>query len=697
MLTSKKTLLLVATFLMVAILAACSPETVEVTRIVQEEVTRVITETVEVEGEAVEVTRIVTETVEVEVPAEQEPMAVTDPSPDTYVQLTFGDIDTMDPNLVYDTASGQLLENVMEGLIYYNHKDGTSYIPMLATEVPSEENGGISEDGLTYTWNIREGVTYHEGGTLEPHDVAYTFQRGLLQSDPNGPQWLLLEPFFGYSTCYDITEGLDAECNLAGDPDALATFAAENPDEAIAACEMVKEAVVADDEAGTVTMNLAIPWGPMLSTLAQSWGYILDSEWAIEQGAWDGECDGWWEHYSPGSENSPLTEVINGTGPYILDHWTPGEEYALVANENYWRTDPMWEGGPSGTARIPNVLVRLVDEWGTRFASLQAGDADSVAVPVDQRVQVRQFVAEVCDWQTDECTPTGNPQGFLREWPDLPEVSKSHVFMTWNIPTDSPYLGSGQLDGNGIPPDFFSDVHVRRAMHYCFDYDTFIAEAQAGEGVRTNGPIIRDMLGYPEDGPMYEYDLDACAAELEQAWDGVLPEVGFRITVAFNTGNTTRQTAGEMLQSALASINPLYQVDILGLPWPTMLRQFRASQLPVTTSGWIEDIHDPHNWAQPFTIGTYGGRQALPQEIIDKYTEYVAAGAAEADPEARAQIYYDMQEEFYNDAISIPLSQGTGVRFEQPWVCDWYNRVGAFGSYFYALALEGSLGGGACP
>jgi peptide/nickel transport system substrate-binding protein len=114
-----------------------------------------------------------------------------------------------------------LLENVMEGLITYNHTDPNTFVPQLAEEVPSLENGLISEDGLTYTFNIREGVTFHEGGTLEPHDVAYTFQRGLLQSDPNGPQWLLLEPIMGFNHLYDITEGIDPEGSLAGDPEAV--------------------------------------------------------------------------------------------------------------------------------------------------------------------------------------------------------------------------------------------------------------------------------------------------------------------------------------------------------------------------------------------------------------------------------------------------------------------------------------------
>ncbi len=53
--------------LLVLVLAACQPETIEVTRVVEQEVTRVITETVTEAGEQVEVTRVVTEVVEVAV------------------------------------------------------------------------------------------------------------------------------------------------------------------------------------------------------------------------------------------------------------------------------------------------------------------------------------------------------------------------------------------------------------------------------------------------------------------------------------------------------------------------------------------------------------------------------------------------------------------------------------------------------
>ncbi len=688
--TKKRLGLLVAFMAIIAVvLAACSPQTIEV----PVEVTRVITETVtqEIEGETVtvEVTRVVTETIIETVGADDDAeMAPSGaPDPTTYTELIFGDIDTLDPNLAYDTASGAVILNVMEPLIFYNGSDPTTYVPVLAEEVPSLENGLISEDGLTYTFNIREGVTFHDGGTLEPHDVAYTFQRGLLQSDPNGPQWLLLEPILGYNATYDVTEEI-AGGEYAGDPAGLVANA--TAEELVAVCEKVQSAVVADDAAGTVTFNLTLPWGPFLATIVQTWGTVIDQEWAVGQGAWDGSCDTWQNYYSPGSENSELSSVINGTGPYMLESWTPGEGYVLVANTNYWRSDdqPAWDGGPAGAPDIETIVVRLVDEWGTRFAALQAGDAEVVSVPIANRPQADQFVGEFCDYATDACEANpDNPNGQLRKWGTLPTTSRTDIFMTFDAGENSPYIGSGQLDGNGIPSNFFSDINVRRAMNYCFDYDAYISDALNGEGVRNNGPIILDMLGYNLDGPMYEFDLDQCAAELELAWDGVLPETGFRFQIAYNTGNAARQTVGEILQANLASINSAYQVETVGLPWPTFLRSFRAGQVPMLASGWIEDIHDPHNWVQPFTVGTFAGRQNMPQEILDQFGSLVNDGVASADPAEREQIYYELQELHHELAIQVTLAQAAGARYEQRWVDGWFYNAALFGPYYYAYSL----------
>ncbi len=680
--SQKKVGLVMALLLVVALaLVACQPQGQTV------EVTRVVTETVVEEGQSVEVTRIVTEVQEViatPAPVQTGPVAPSDLT--VWRELSFGEPETLDPALDYETSGGNVIQNVMEPLVTYDHTSPTDMVPALAVEVPSLENGGISADGKTYTFNIREGVTFHNGGTLEPHDVAYTFQRGLLQSDPNGPQWLLMEPILNY-TSGDVTEGIQ-EGAFIGDPEGLKAGA--TPEELTATCEMVKAAVVADDAAGTVTFNLAVPWGPFLATISQTWGAVLDQEWAVEQGAWDGDCATWQNWYAPGAENSELTNIINGTGPYMLDHWTPGEELVLTAYEGYWRTaeTPRWEGGPYGPAALKTIVYSVVDEWGTRFAALQAGDAEWVVVNPEHEVQVDPLVGEICDSQTGECVPNeANPDGFLRKWVNRPGVSRTDIFPTFVIAEGSSYVGSGQLDGNGIPLDFFSDVNVRKALATCFDYETYNQEVLLGQGVRNNGPIISGMLGYNPDGPMYEYDPEACAGYLAEAWGGVLPETGFRFQIAFNTGNTTRQTVGEILQAEMGAINDLYQVETLGLPWPTLLAAQRVSMLPVTVNGWQEDIHDPHNWVQPYLVGTFGARQNITPELMDQYREFVNNGVLASDPAEREQIYFDLQELYYETVPQVILLQRDSPWYSQRWVDGYYYRIGAFGRDYYALSL----------
>ena len=694
MFSKKLAILVVLAMVAPLLLSACgpTPEPEVIIQTVPVEVTKIV----EQEGEVVTIieTQVVEVPVEVTTAPEEQPAApegvFVAPDPETYTYVTFGDIDTMDPNLCYDTASAALILNVMEGLLFFNREKMTEYVPVLAEEIPTVENGGISADGLTYTFNIRDGVTFHNGNDMTPSDFEYTFERGLIQSDVNGPQWLLIEPLLGYASG-DITEEI-GDGAYAGDPEGLRANA--TPEELMAVCEKAKASVESDDEAGTLTFNLAQPWGPWLATLAQSWGAVMDKEWAIENGAWDGSCETWANYYSPGAENDELSTIINGTGPYKLEYWTPDEEWVLTANENYWRADgdEMWPGGPSGAPRIKRVVQQLVSEWGTRFAILQAGDAATVSVPAANRPQVNEFVGEVCDYETNECTPTENPNAPLRSWPNLPQVSRTNVFMNFDLSQEegtNPYIGSGQLDGNGIPPDFFDDIHVRKAFNYCFDYDAYISDALNGEGIPNNGPIIYGMLGYNVNGPMYEFDLDKCAEEMALAWDGAVAENGFRVQMAYNTGNVARQTACAILQSSLASINSAYQIECLGLPWPTMLRAFRAGQLPLTASGWIEDIHDPHNWAQPFTVGTYAGRQNLDPDLKAQFQELVTAGVMAPDPAQREQIYFELQQLFYDTAIQITLAQGAGTRYEQRWVQDWYYNPILFAGYFYAYSLAG--------
>jgi len=669
---SKKTWWALASVALVIsmLLAACGPAPTP------EKVVETVIVTVEKEGQVVEV--VVTATPE---PVKEVEFKSADPT--TFVAVSIGEnIDSLDPAWNYESDGDAVILNVYDQLVTYKGASALEFVPALAT------GWTVSDDGMTYTFDIRKGVKFHDGADLTPEDVAYSLQRGVLQGGTSSPQWLFTEPLFGIGI-YDIAELVDPSGALDDDTESLK---AADAGLLAAACERVTNIITYDDAAGTVTIQLATPWGPFLATLAQSWGSILDKDWAVENGAWDGDCATWQNFYGVTSETSPLGKIVNGTGAYKLDSWTPGEEKVLVRNAEWWRTEPTAEGLPAQPA-IDRVVLKGVSEWGTRFAMMQAGDADNVSVPRDSITQIDPMVGEWCEYNLEtagfDCEVLSEQP--LRLFKGAPDVSRTDVFFTFdlNVEGGNPYVGSGQLDGNGIPPDFFNDIHIRKAFNYCFDFDAYINDALAGEAVQVSGPLIPGMIGYDVNGPMYNFDMDKCAEELQAAWDGQVWEKGFRLQVAYNTGNVTRQTIAQILQNNFASIDGKFRLEIIALPWPTYLAEFRNSRLPVAVSGWIEDLHDPHNWAQPFLIGTYAGRQNLPQEMWDMFNALVMEGVAETDNAKRAELYKNITQVDYDNAIAIRGAVVTTRSYWQRWMGGYYyNPIYGWDSRYYTLTKQ---------
>ncbi|NTV38190.1 MAG: hypothetical protein HGA82_03290, partial [Anaerolineales bacterium] len=284
--------------------------------------------------------------------------------------------------------------NIYEGLVFFNRERTDEFIPALATDWTS------NEDGTQWVFNIRQGVKFHKGGTLEPHDIAYSTVRSMLQGRVDGPQSVAYEPFFGPALA--VSSIRDFAAGYIGKE----TFEDLSEADLIKVCEDMKLKIVADDAAGTVTYNLNQPTPWLFSILSQQFlGGILDQEWMVEIGDWNGDCATWTDFADPSAEETTLFNQANGTGPYMLDHWTPGEETVLVANPDYWRTEPMWEGGPSGVAKIPRILIKNIVEWGTRLAMFEAGDADR---DPSRHARLRQLLAGVARGNGDLCREGGH-------------------------------------------------------------------------------------------------------------------------------------------------------------------------------------------------------------------------------------------------------------------------------------------------
>jgi ABC-type transport system substrate-binding protein len=70
------------------------------------------------------------------------------------------------------TVSGEIGQLVNGHLIEINER--LEYVPSLASDVPTIDNGGVSKDGLRYTFKLRHGVKWHDGQPFTAADVAFT-------------------------------------------------------------------------------------------------------------------------------------------------------------------------------------------------------------------------------------------------------------------------------------------------------------------------------------------------------------------------------------------------------------------------------------------------------------------------------------------------------------------------------------------
>ena len=588
-------------------------------------------------------------------------------NPDTMILATIGGPETIDPHWSYDTASGEVIYNCYDNLINYKGESTSEFLPMLSTEVPSVENGLVSEGGLTYTFPIREGVKFHNGDVLTTEDVVYSIKRGLVFDRAGGPMWMLFEPLLA---CHSIEEiatevaGVENYSDLFEDGDTRGELKSNYKETMVKVITDYVDKVVSID-GNKVIFHLAQAYGPFLNIIAHSgsWAAIINKKWTIEQGGWDGQTDTWWKYHDPENEKDPLYKIENGTGPFVLKKWVPEEIVMLERFDDYWQ----------GPAKIKNAQIKGVKEWTTRKLMLQTGDTDLVYVPIQYLSEVKGLAG-------------------VRVIENLPALINVVSMWPWTINAEgNSYIGSGKLDGEGIPPDFFSDVHIRRGFSYLFPYDIFITKIAKGQAIRNPGPIVKPLLGFSDDPSLfYNFSLLNAKKEFEQAWDGQLWEKGCKFTIFYNEGNDVRKAACDMLATYANMINPKFKITSAGVQWSAYLKAFLTEKLPIFTIGWQADYPDPHNWA-PVYMGSKGDYSGFFGEAYRKFAEenvdpLLEKALKETDLEKRAALYKELTQIAHDQAISLYVYQPIAHHVEKTWVQGWYYNAMRPGADFYSLS-----------
>jgi peptide/nickel transport system substrate-binding protein len=558
-------------------------------------------------------------------------------NPDALVIVRISSPDSLDPAWANDIYSREpVAYMVYEPLIFFDGGSTSRYIPMLATTVPSVQDGTISKDLQTYTFHIRKGVKFHDGSVMTPDDVKYSIMRFALVDRDSGGSWIVLTPLIGRDSTRD----------------ASGKFIPAVFDELDRAIQI---------KGNDVVFTLKTPYSGFLSIMA-SFSLVHSKAAVVRAGGWDGSKAAVAKYNNPASpDKMELFEKDAGTGPFRLAGWNRSiNQIVLERWDGYWRPP----------AKLKQLVFKVVADFPARRLMLTTGDADVIEAGYADLASIRGAAG-------------------VRVVENVPQLFTQSFFMNMKInPEGNPDIGSGKLDGNGIPPEFFSDIHVRRAVAYAFDYATYWQTAWNGKMIAGNGPVPAGMLGYDVRNKWYQTDREKAVAEFKQAWSGQVWDKGFKFTETFNAGNPHRIIGTRILKENLESLNPKFKVDIRSLPGPSYFPNISAHKGTLYWLGFGVDFADPDDFVAAYmhTGTNYAPQYGYSNPALDKLIEQARTETIEAK---RADLYRQIQKIAYDDVPVVYLGYGTVPVVYRAWVHGWYtNAMFSLAWYYYPITKQ---------
>ncbi len=464
-----------------------------------------------------------------------------------------------------------------------NYLPDGSIIPNLVTEVPTIENGMLAEDLKSVTFKLKEGVTWSDGEPFTAADVVFT--RDWIMAEENASVSIgTWEPIATIEAVDDLTVKVGYETPNAN---WYAPFA------------------------GTAN-------GPILPK------HILEVE---------GSADAF--------NANPI-----GTGPYVIDTFSPNDQVIYKINENY---------------RDPNKPF---------FASVNlkgGGDAASAA----------RAVLQTGEWdhawnlQVEPAVIRDLEQGGKGKFHVVPGTSLERININFSDPNTEV---EGQRSYFKQPHPFLTDKAVRQAMNLAADRDT-IAKQFYGEGEPATPDMLNGLPAFDSPNTSYEFDLDKAKQILDDAgWtmDGdVRTKDGQELRITYATTiNSVRQKTQQVIKQGFEKIGikvNLQQIDSgiffdsspgneqnTGHMYVDVNMYTNGPGTPTPTDymfGWYAGP-DGSNIAQKANRWSGQNFYRYQNPEYDKLYDQVRV---ETDVEKAAQIFIQMNDLLINDVALIPL------------------------------------------
>ena len=548
----------------------------------------------------------------------------------------FQDPGTWDPGEMDAEVDTELMQNVFDNL--WRFDDNLNIVPDIASTVPTQANGGISSDGMTYTIHLNPKATFSNGDAVTSKDVLYSWNRAVALHG-------------AYSSILSAIEGYGAVQTAAGSPPSSGTpttFQAniETQLKAGNASFMMSGLTATDPETVQIKLSAGCGWCLTAWTLEGTVGGIVDQKVIDAPGV---DPVNWWQ--------TPANLV--GTGAYKLTAYTPKQSMTFTAVPNWW-------GSPKPTLKTisidikdPSTAPTTVDAFFQKGYDIIGYGGDSGIIPLANILAI---------------------QSNSREKPNLLTQPKGRTtWLSFNIgypSTGGPFVGeSAAAKGLRLAFDLAIDKQGL-ATTVCHN---LICSAATG-GLITSGLVGN---GGPNSDPLAKFDATQAKSLLKQ-YDpsGALTK---NLSYSYNAGSLNESVA-EYLQNEWQT-NLGIKVNLNSVSDASIFISNRLTgKYVMSRDGWQFDYNHPQDWYDNLW-GVYATSAGANTSGFDDPTYDSVLKQADAEPLTTAlPLYNQLAGILQQDVVYIPLYYSVGNFLIQSYVSGAGSNT-AFDHYWNEIKL----------
>lgn len=305
-------------------------------------------------------------------------------------------------------------------------------------------------------------------------------------------------------------------------------------------------------------------------------------------------------------------EYLLSNGPFKVVSWTHESNMMLEKNENYFNADQI---------KLEKVKLIMINDNNARLNSFQAGEMDLATLSLG--TQVKQVEA------------TGY---------EVQQYSDGATFY---------------LEMNLLVP-VLENRNIRKAINYALDRQTFIDTVMQNSSLPATSLVPPNIIGksksFPEElGEMVPIAGDEAKAKeyLEaglKELNMTAAEVAAELTMITDDSDTA-MNVGAFIKEQLNSKLGL-DITIESMPFKSRLDRMTNKDFSLVMAGWGPDYNDPNTFLDLFVTGNGNNHTSYSNP---EYDQLVKDAAAELDPDARMEIFYEIEKLIAEDCMITPV------------------------------------------